>query len=354
MAMAGARERLEEAEADLSESGLRRRIRNLKSRSREQAATIRTLEGEVDDLEDAARALDTLKATRPIKIKQRKKGTGRKPHTLVALVSDTHTCELVESERVNGFNAHDEKVGKARMENLFRDIADRWQKQNRDYDVREIVVCLMGDYLVNEMLHGGDSAASVPGMSPLDEMEFVTPILAGGIRHLLESTDAKIRVPCVDGNHGRMLKDKRATRRTAYSLEHMMHRQIAREFEGEKRVEFDVRANSFKVVDIAGFKLGITHGDSMRGGGGIGGLAIPFHKSVAKWKAKHWVDFVAIGHFHTSGYYVGVGMTNGSLVGTNEYAEHANLSYEPPQQWGFLVDHSTQRVGSVTPFWGRE
>jgi hypothetical protein len=80
----------------------------------------------------------------------------------------------------------------------------------------------------------------------------------------------------------------------------------------------------------------VTHGDQMKGGGGLSGLVNPAsifdarkRKRNASMGDEH--DHMWVGHFHT---YTRTGKVtvNGSMKGIDEYAFLNNFAYEEPIQ----------------------
>lgn len=286
----------------------------------------------------------------PIRIPSRHpRAKGKKVHTMVGLVSDTHTFEVVESERVGGLNEHNPEIGKARLVKLFEDTAQRWRMLSKWYEVPSICLCLMGDYLVNNEMHPPDSNEAVQ-VSPLTEMREVGAILKGGIEYLRKKTDADIHVPCVPGNHGRMGPVKRITKAADYSLEHFLHVDIAEHFDQDERVSVDAGLDRYKLVQIAGVNFLAIHGDPMLKGGSS--LPASFQRTWQRLKGIYpEMDQLLAGHVHQAHYHAARGFVNGSLVGWNEYAHGMALEPEPPSQWGFLVSHERQLVGTVWRYW---
>lgn len=310
----------------------------------------RKLQREYEALLSRVKVAEAAAGSRAVRIPRRKsKSKGKKPHTQVGLISDTHTFEIVDAERVNGYNHHTPEIGKARLVKLFEDTAEQWKRQSKWADVQDLCLCLMGDYLVNNEMHPPDSNEAVH-VSPLTEMSEVGAILKGGIEYLVKYTDAHIHIPCVPGNHGRVGKIKRMTKQADYSFEHFMHVDIAAHFKGHDRVTVDAGLDRHKLVNVGGLEMLVIHGDPLLRGGA--GLYNSFNRAFTNLrKIYRTMDIMVAGHVHTAAYVASKGFVNGALVGTNEYAHTLGLEPEEPSQWAFLVDHETRRVGTSWRYW---
>jgi len=299
------------------------------------------------EIHTAIRAADS----KPIRIRPGKRGP-KKATTVVALISDWHTCQIVDAAEVNGLNEHNAEIGQERGTKYFIDLARCIKHEQAAYQIDEVVLWLGGDFLQNCHIHDLDSQLTV-GISPQQEAGIVAPLLSGGIQHLLKSLDCRFNVVCNVGNHGRTTYKRLTTKQTNYSYEQAIYNSLALFFKDERRVRFDVGESNHKVADIAGFKILFTHGDEgLKGGGGIGGISVPFRRVItASWMPTYGVDFVCIGHYH---HFVQIaeGMINGSLVGWDTYAKSMGLAFGRPQQMMFNVDHESKRVGGVRPIWG--
>jgi hypothetical protein len=85
----------------------------------------------------------------------------------------------------------------------------------------------------------------------------------------------------------------------------------------------------------------LSHGDSFRSQGGVGGL----YPSLLKWllrrhaqytQTRQDFDYALIGHWHQTLYGQDF-FVNGSLKGYDEYAKQLGFTFERPQQSMFLI-----------------
>ena len=340
-----------EAQAEAGLSGLREiakrdaKIRELRKLLKESEKHVVGLQAQVD-VRESLRESDT----RPIVIPKRKAKGKRDPHTFVALASDWHSAELVNPAEIGGLNRHDPDVGEERAYKYARDVAKMCRSFQDKFTIDDVVLCLMGDFMVNDDLH--DESPRCTDLSPLNELRFVKRLLIGTIDHLLSELDVKkIRIPCVPGNHGRSTKKTVHRRQEDYSYEHHIYGDLAEHYAKEPRLDFDISPMPHKTFQAGPVELGIAHGDrGMTYGGGISGLAIPFAKAVNVWHRRTGCKLWSIGHYHQRGAYP-IGFTNGSLVGPNAYARDHQFDLERPSQWVYLVDHERADIGTCAPIW---
>lgn len=338
----------------------REQSKGLRTLARQQATAtqyktmLRSAMADLEELEEAAAIKEWLTETpsQPIRVKRGKSKVSKPRTTIVAAASDWHSAQIVNHRAVGGLNRHDPSIGQERAEKFARDVARRIKAQQSLYHIEDVVLWLGGDFMVGE-LHGVDSARACE-MAPLEEVTFCESILSGVLTHLLAELDvSRIHVPCCWGNHGRTTEKPRSHRVHAYSYEQFLYNQLARSFNNESRIQFDVGESAFKIIDVAGFKIVAHHGDQrvVTGGGGIGGLAVPFRRrAMTSILPTHSADFFLIGHFHQYGMW-DVGGVNGSLVGLDEYAYNTGLRSERPAQIMFQVDHERRAIGTVMPIW---
>jgi len=291
---------------------------------------------------------------KPIKTpKRRQKKGAKRRHIFVALLSDTHSSEVVDPIEcpLAGPDGHNAEIGRARMREYFRSVALLWREQSASFELPRIVLALMGDLMVNSLMHDDSST----DMAPMEEVTYVYDMLREGIEFLLENTEADLLIPTVFGNHGRITPKQYHSRASSVSAEHLVYEMLASTVK-DKRVTWDVRPQIIKTLTVDGFKILITHGDRTSGmgnyGGGVGGLTVPFKKAISRWNANEGgIGVACIGHFHTPTVVSGriAGFANGSLVGPTPYSQ--GMDNHRPQQTCFLVDVERQEVGRILPVW---
>jgi len=146
----------------------------------------------------------------------------------------------------------------------------------------------------------------------------------------------KVHVPVVVGNHGRQSRKPRMKQRAKTNYDWLLGKMIERHYQADKRFTFQVSENADTLVPIYGHGHLLTHGDQVRGGGGIGGIWPPIMRMRAR-KAQRAMEIgqpfetLWMGHWHQ---YISTPylIINGSTKGVDEYAWLNNFGYEVPQQ----------------------
>lgn len=334
----------------MAERDLVRERDEREARAREEAAR-RALVDEVRELRKRQSFIDSLPNGPAPKVVPRER-SGVREMTAVVLASDWHVEETVTAESVAGRNRYDLDVASARVERFFQAVG--WhvehQRASGKIAVRDMVLWLGGD-LMTGYIH--EELVESNALSPTETILWLMPRLEGGIRNLLDRLDlASLTIPCSFGNHGRTTQKKRVSTAYANSFEWLMYHQIARRFEGDERVRFEVTNSAHQYVDVYDFKLHFHHGDELNYQGGVGGLGIPFLKAIPAWDSVRRADYHFIGHWHQLLDF-GRGVVNGSLVGYGPYSLKIRAPFEPPQQVLTYVDSKRGKT-MTTHLWTAE
>lgn len=324
---------LDEAEAELREAAFARRERERARSLSELKAENRALHRTVDVLEEHLSVRDDLAASisKPPRVKLRK----REAISSVIPIcpnSDEHYDETFTLEQAGGHNEQNPEIAEEKVHNYCRRLIRLLEREAMDNPVPFMVMPFMGDMISGE-LHDKDERVSL--MTPHEAARFARKMKRTIIDTLLEKGPVeKIVIPCVDGNHGRSTAKRTPGLNQRYSHEHDVYLDLAEWYLDKQpdRVSFYIPQADFATLEIVdGFTLCITHGDSVRGGGGIGGLAPPLLKAASRWQSAYPADMYLLGHFHTY-WDLGTIAVNPSAVGYNPYAASLGLPPSPPAQ----------------------
>lgn len=307
------------------------------------------------ELELAERRFDTLaeldEHRRPLSVVSSIKGHGaghRREATAVAIGSDWHVEEHVDPKTIDGMNEYTPAIARRRAQRFFAGI--EWLARDPRFAVRDLVLVGLGDiitgYIHEELVEGNF-------MSPTEACLFAQDLWSDGIRFLLKTDLASIKVPWLFGNHGRTTQKPRVATAAKNSFEWLLGHMLAREFRDEPRVTFCVADGHHMVVPIYEWRLHLTHGDKVKSMGGIGGVDVPLNRAIAQWHRTMPAECTAVGHFHE--YNSGQRLTrNGSLIGYGPFSRDVvRAAYEAPQQAFFLVDRSRGKT-ACAPIWVEE
>jgi hypothetical protein len=314
------------------------------------------LVAELHDRDEQISILKGMAGTKPLKPIVLPKGRGRDKQrrgTAVALCSDWHVEERVDPKTVNGLNFYDLALAEKCIDEMAEAIA--WLTIDNRYDVRELVVALLGD-LFSGYIH--DELKETAQLSPVRASAWLLVRLEKFLRRIaaLCPNVERFMIVCNDGNHGRLTQKMRAATRTANSLEWFVYFNLAERMRDDPRFEFQIADGVWNYLDVFGRTFGFCHGDTYRYLGGVGGLLIPVRrglnedrKYMAFGEQPRRVDHVSMGHFHTRMDLEDVSV-NGSMIGISPYSMSIHAPPEARKQSWFLVDEKNGKCLSA-PIW---
>ena len=258
----------------------------------------------------------------------------------IALASDWHVEETVESASVNGLNEYRLPIAKTRIEKFFSTIARLTEIERHGAKIDDLILWLGGD-LMTGMIH--EELAESNSKTPTQVILWLQDRLADGLA-TLKPHFKRILIPTSYGNHGRTTVKPRHATGAAHSYEWLLYRILEGRCHGDQQIEFQIADSYFNFMEVYGRRLRFHHGDSLKFFGGIGGLSIPVEKSIASWnKSPNRADLDLFGHWHQyqqNRHW----LCNGSLIGYNAYALSIKASFEPPTQTYFLLDKKRGRT----------
>ncbi len=288
------------------------------------------------ELVRAEKELEALKGVKGVEIHSIKgsKSFNKSEATAILLASDWHYEENVKLSQTNGLNEFNRKIAKDRIEKLFKVVVKLIEVHQREYKIDNFVLALLGDF-ISGSIH--DDLKEGNEIQPTQAIYEVQCLIASGIKYMLDNTNVNLVIPCSSGNHGRITDKIRVSTAYGNSLEFLMYRTLRDYFKNEERVKFIINDSYLTYMDIYDYKIRLHHGDSMRYGGGIGGLFIPAFKAISQWDKQIRADWTFFGHFHQlkdGGNFV----SNGSLIGFSPYAIRIKADYEKPKQAFLILD----------------
>lgn len=264
---------------------------------------------------------------------------GRKEHyaTPVLCLSDLHLDEVVEAAEMDGVNEYNREIAEQRLQ----EVVDSTVKLVRDYiggvTIEGIVVAMLGDLITGDIHEelARTNADTVPG-----SIVHWVPLLASALRFLADEF-GQVFVPCVDGNHDRTQKRTPKKKRAESSFAWIIYNWLADTLRDDERITFSITPAAEQIVEVYSTRFLLSHGDSFRSQGGVGGL----YPSLLKWLLRrkdyysqtgNRFDYALIGHWHQLLWGRDF-VVNGSLKGYDEYARDGGFGFERPQQALFIV-----------------
>ena len=262
-------------------------------------------------------------------------GSSRSELVPVLLCSDWHCGAIVDPATVCDLNSYDLDEYHRRVQALFRNVLHVVQMLRSTSDVRQMVVWLGGD-LIDNWLHPDQAETQL--LSPTQQLIECERSIVQGLDFLLEHADLeRLVLPCSYGNHGRTTDKMRSTNGAATSYEWLMYQSLRRHYRNEPRLDFRISDGNVSYLEVMDKTLRFHHGDAIRYGGGVGGIAVPLQKWLYRQDVGIRADHTFLGHFHslTVGPNFGV---NGSLIGPTAYGLKFGFAPERPQQLLRCID----------------
>lgn len=267
-------------------------------------------------------------------------GEGDKGRSVIGcLVSDMHMGEVISAEEINGVNAFDPDICRARMQRYFEAACVVGKRWAADTHCEGALLALGGD-MVSGSIH--DELAQTNALTSPEQVIAAAETIAAGIIKLRLAYN-RVHVVSVPGNHGRTTHKPTAKLYSRLSYDTMIAAMLAERFRGDKNITFQYGPAKDQLVPVFGRTVFLSHGDKLgsRGGMGFAGPMLPIVRGTKKVEAQQArlgrrPDLILHGHFHTSGN-AGAVLSNGAVPGYGEYADDIRADPEPAQQWLFLL-----------------
>jgi hypothetical protein len=307
------------------------RVANQEKQDRAQwVATLREKELEqriIDAITERIPALPPVKAPTIIK---RKPG---RPETVVALLSDGHIGEVVNSEETGGLNHYDFDTFMRRWQYHVDSIGGICFGKLTGYDLHKLHIMALGD-MVSGIIH--DELVETSDGTLMDWLIDGSYVLAQGIRQLAAEFET-VEVDWHFGNHGRVTQKPRFKRRWV-NYDYLLGHMIQRELRDQPNITFNNHKSFWSLVEVEGSHILNLHGDNIKGWAGIPLYGV--QRAVSNLSAllasqRRRFDVVNLGHFHQTALLERVDcdvILNGSIIGGNEFSYGALFSGNKPRQ----------------------
>lgn len=304
--------------------------------------------GDLRDQVDVYTALSRAKPLPPMTAPSKSGKDAKQRRAIpVLLVSDLHVEETVSKEHAGGYTL---AIAESRLQRLAKNFT--WFVNDARFDARSALIWIGGDTFsgaIHEELAENNALSTVQAVLWVQEkLETLLRSIANASPQL-----KTIRVVCNDGNHGRLTKKIRHETRSKNSIEWMMYQNLAMRLGNDPRFEFQIADGAWAFAQVFDYTLAFHHGDSFRGGMGVGGISIPILRGVARMFQNRKIHHVNVGHFHQYTSLANVTI-NGSLIGPNAYSESLHVAPERPQQAAYWVDAEYGKCMSAPMIVGAE
>jgi predicted phosphodiesterase len=284
-----------------------------------------------DDILDAVRA--AAKEVGKIKIPKTKllKSKKKKGMTKELLLSDIHFGKMTDN-----FNL---EILKARLQEVVHATISEIHRDNKEYNIDEIVIGLLGDIIENYSMHVLESAKGCEFGNAKQIYEALKNIFKIVIVPL-HQLDIPMRIVCVTGNH-----DRDGSQRTYHNpgeenFTYVIYNALKDfcEIGGLKNVEFIIPKEPWAIIDIYGNTVLYEHYDNCKNADrkGLEGLMTKRANQLGIT-----IDYMRGGHFHEpTSFRNGRMQINGCLTGNDSYASVLGFNAEASQTLNSFVNSS--------------
>jgi hypothetical protein len=253
----------------------------------------------------------------------------------VALFSDAHIEETVDSASVLGKNEYNVKIAETRIKNYFNNLATCLNKDN----VEELIFASLGD-TISGYIH--DELAQTNGLTPSEATIKAQSLIYSGLDFLCKNTGLNsIKFIGIVGNHSRTTKKIQHSNGFKLSYEWIMYQNIKAMCEVTGLpVEFNIPESEMAVADTPdGKRFIFVHGYQIKssGSGTVCGIYPALNRLAMKWDRTFKQDKIYLGHFHSC-VSIPNATVNGSIIGFNSFALSNGFTYEEPAQMYEVYD----------------
>lgn len=290
----------------------------------------------------AAALLDRYSTIKPADMRAPKwlkqKRSGKAHHaTPVLMISDLHLDEVVDFYEMDGVNEYNREIAEVRFGRVIDSTVELLKRYVAGVQIDGIVAALVGDIITGEIHR--ELAVTNEAPPPASIVHWV-PLIASGLRYLADELGL-VHVPVVDGNHDRTLQKMQYKQRAESSFAWVIYNWLADTLRDDDRITFAISTSPEQLVDVYETTFLLSHGDSFRSQGGVGGL----YPALLKWLLRRHqlytttqrdFDYALIGHWHQALWGQDF-VVNGSLKGYDEYAKGNGFGFERARQQLMLV-----------------
>lgn len=319
-----------------------RRLANLEREAREARAEARRAHEEAATLLAEHRWLQALHAE-TIEIPDweptLRTGKGR-VETPILFASDWQWGEVINRAGMGGLGEFNSEIAAQRVE-LLGEKAISLAFEHRGQKRYAPLIYIRGGDMISGEIHA-DLRESNDLQAAAAVRDLVTHEAA--MLKMLAKAFGNVVVVSVPGNHGRLTPKPQSKRGALENMDSLSGLWLSDIFAGDKRFTFHVPASGDAVLDVQGWRFGITHGDRTGSSGGQGfiGVAATIIRGMKKVHEMYStvgkpLDYILMGHYHTS-LKLEHGFSNGCLPGYSEFARDFRMRPGPPCQWLLFVD----------------
>ncbi|MFA7129281.1 MAG: hypothetical protein WC136_08940 [Sphaerochaeta sp.] len=258
----------------------------------------------------------------------------------VCCLSDIHVGETINSKDMGFGEDYNTQIAHDYSLKVINDFIGICKKNMTCYDFPGIVLILGGDGITGNLHDLSDTNDKTPIEQVVELVNLYIKVIG-----ILNDNFENVCVLGVTGNHGRY-DPKHYTKtknRANNSLETIVYHFIQKHFNDNKSINIITDQSDELFFKINSRRFYLHHGDTIKGGNGIGGIHVPIMRSRAKKLGTSVAndkafDTMIIGHFHQ--HYVSDELIiMNSIKPYDEYCKSFNFPYSRPGMTTFFVNN---------------
>jgi UDP-2,3-diacylglucosamine pyrophosphatase LpxH len=337
---------------------LTRKVQELERQLR-HAREVNAADLAMESLIDEIRQSYRFEKVKPTKFERQTTSKGKTPAGVPSLfLSDWHWGETVDPHQVQGLNEFNLDIARRRADRVFNQALEQLflHQAGQSYDGFTLI---LGGDMFSGNIH---EELRITNDAPIHDC--LLSLAEQLTRHILRVADQFpwVYVPAVVGNHGRIDKKPSAKNAVKDNYDSLLYKLVQIMVQGNLgtrcNVEFDIAPSLDLTFNLYGTRYLLTHGDQIRGGGGVAGFWPAMLRTAASklqrlQQAKQdGFNYMLCGHFHKYGNVSNV-IVNGSLKGLDEWTYRMCFGYEPPIQ-ALWTTHPDYGITRHEPIFGED
>jgi len=264
-----------------------------------------------------------------------------KPENIVAelLFSDAHFGDIVKKEQVI-VNQYNPEIAKIRIDKLFNQTLDYCKL----IGTHTLDINILGD-MISGRIH--EEILQNTAFTTAEAVIKLADYIAKWIDIIVKEGYIIDNVRCIVGNHGRMTSKPNFDNKSLDNFEWFLYEFLKRSI-GDIVNNFEMPQSIVHIADVFETRLGLLHGDILKGGTGLNPVSGTWGRDAAKLNSlfnSQGVGFniLCFGHFHSgemllSGFDKTKIVVNGSVKGTDSFSIGAVKTGARPNQTIFCIE----------------
>lgn len=273
------------------------------------------------------------KLSLPNLIRRSGKRTGT-PETAVLLLSDLHVGQEFTKADTSDLNEYNIDIFYRRADNLRKALVEIMEIHRRMYDLPELRIFALGDFVQGGNLNGQWGPAYNSNIDVTEQTIISANIISEAISTWSNMFD-NIKLTGVIGNHGRAGAGKN-TDKVSASWDKMAYALMKAKLSCHKNIEINYSDSWWATEKVHNTNFLLVHGD------GVQGSVSSLHREEQRFQSLIGkpFDYLCMGHFHTFQHIEtsrGGVLVNGSFVGGDVHSMHQLRCKSKPTQLLFGV-----------------